>query len=86
MADTTVLQVMIMAPDQFKEYVPKEKEIADSKKTSEVLICITVENHEDVDNIVNAAVKSGGMADPTILPQYVLPFVTCSMSIFRVNT
>jgi len=69
-----------MTPDQFKEYVPKEKEIADSKKTSEVLICITVENHEDVDKIVNMAVKSGGKADPTILPQYVLPLLHAQCS------
>jgi len=66
---TALPQVMIIMPDEFKKFVPKEKEIANSKKVSEALICITVEKREDVDRVVDAAVKSGGKADPTILPQ-----------------
>jgi uncharacterized protein len=56
------IHVMIMLPETFKKFTPAEKEVADSKKVSEVLLCLSVDKKEEVDEIVTTAVKSGGKA------------------------
>ncbi|KAL5346638.1 hypothetical protein ACLOAV_008345 [Pseudogymnoascus australis] len=62
------IYVMIMLPSFFTQFVPPEKQTADSKNVSEVLLCITVDKKEEVDEIVATAAKEGGKADPTKLP------------------
>lgn len=60
---------MIMDPETFTGFVPKSKSVADSTKTSEVLLCLSAENREEVDQIVETAGNGGGKMDPTQLPQ-----------------
>ncbi|MFE0100925.1 VOC family protein [Streptomyces sp. NPDC059009] len=42
-----------------------QKEIADATKTSEVLLCLSAESREKVDELVDAAVAAGGTAGKT---------------------
>ena len=56
------VHVMLLLPESFKRFVPAEKTIADSKKVSEVLLCISVDEKEEVDSIISTAVKGGGKA------------------------
>ncbi|MFC5216146.1 VOC family protein [Streptomyces coerulescens] len=41
-----------------------DKEIADATKTSEVLVCLSAESREKVDELVEKAVAAGGTASP----------------------
>ena len=52
---------MILARDFFQTFTPKA--IADSRATTEVLICISRDSREAVDAIVDAAAAAGGRAD-----------------------
>jgi predicted lactoylglutathione lyase len=52
---------MILSHDFFKTFTPKA--IADSKATTEVLICISRESRADVDAIIERAAAAGGRAD-----------------------
>ncbi|KFY19588.1 hypothetical protein V493_07900 [Pseudogymnoascus sp. VKM F-4281 (FW-2241)] len=63
------IYVMIMLPPFFTQFVPPGKQTADSKKVSEVLLCITVDKKEEVDELVATAAREGGKADPTKLPE-----------------
>lgn len=63
------IYVMIMLPPFFTQFVPRGKQTADSTKVSEVLLCITVDRKEEVDELVATAEKEGGRADPTKLPE-----------------
>ena len=52
--------VMLVAEKYFKTFI--KKEIADSKKTTEVLMGLSAESKEKVDEIVKNAMASGGSA------------------------
>jgi predicted lactoylglutathione lyase len=52
---------MILRHDFFQGFTPKQ--IADSRTTTEVLICISRESREAVDAIVEKAAAAGGKAD-----------------------
>ncbi|KAL5344972.1 hypothetical protein ACLOAV_009925 [Pseudogymnoascus australis] len=69
MVFSEAIHVMIMLPDVFKGFTPKEKTIADPKKVSEVLLCLSVDKREDVDSILATAAEHGGRANPTTLPE-----------------
>ncbi len=56
MSDTIV--VMVHTPQKYREFT--KKEIADSTKTSEVLIALSAESREKVDELVEKAVAAGG--------------------------
>lgn len=66
---------MIMNYDMFKGFMPTSKEVANSDKVTEVLLCIDVDKKEDVDAIVETAEKEGGKKDPTKLPE--MPGMYC---------
>ncbi|MFH8445810.1 VOC family protein [Streptomyces sp. NPDC018026] len=55
-SDTIV--VMVHTPQKYREFT--KKEIADSTKTSEVLIALSAESREKVDELVDKAVAAGG--------------------------
>ena len=57
--------VMLLTEAKFKVFT--KKEIADAKKTTEVIIALDAENKDAVNEIVNNAVKAGGStyAQPT---------------------
>ncbi|TPQ32066.1 lactoylglutathione lyase [Bradyrhizobium guangdongense] len=54
--------VMLLTHDKFKQFTPKS--IADAKKSSEVLLCLSADSRAEVDDIVGKAKTSGGIADP----------------------
>jgi len=55
---TDVIHVMLLTHDKFAQFTPKR--IADAKQTSEVLICISADSREDVDEITDKALAAGG--------------------------
>ncbi|OWA17507.1 glyoxalase [Streptomyces sp. CS159] len=55
-SDTIV--VMVHTPQKYREFT--KKEIADSTKSSEVLIALSAESREKVDELVAKAVAAGG--------------------------
>lgn len=57
------ISFMILSHDFFKTFLPG-KEIADARKVTEVLICISRDSREAVDAITEAAAGAGGTADP----------------------
>jgi len=58
MVFTDVIHVMLLTHDKFAQFTPKR--IADAKETSEVLICISADSREAVDEITDKALAAGG--------------------------
>jgi predicted lactoylglutathione lyase len=52
--------VMLLVEDFFKTFI--KKEIADATKTTEVIMAVSAESREKVDEIVNKALAAGGKA------------------------
>ncbi|WP_422656973.1 VOC family protein [Paenibacillus sp. EC2-1] len=52
------IYVMLLVEDYFKTFT--KKEISDSSNSTEVIIAISAENREQVDEIVNKALAAGG--------------------------
>lgn len=52
------IYAMLLTHDKFKVFTPKE--ICDATKSSEVLICLSCESREQVDEMVGKAVAAGG--------------------------
>jgi predicted lactoylglutathione lyase len=50
--------VMLLTEEKFRTFTPIE--ICDAKKSTEVLLCLTRENRDDVDGMVREAVAAGG--------------------------
>ncbi|CAM5229433.1 Glyoxalase OS=Streptomyces tendae OX=1932 GN=GUR47_37825 PE=4 SV=1 [Streptomyces tendae] len=50
--------VMVHTPEKYRQFT--KKEIADSTKSSEVLIALSAESREKVDELVEKAVAAGG--------------------------
>ena len=50
--------VMLLTEDKFKAFTPKA--ICDATKSTEVLVCLSFESREKVDEIVRKAVAAGG--------------------------
>ena len=55
------ISFMLLTHDYFATFTPKQ--IADARKTSEVLIALSRDSREDVDSITQAAAGAGGKAD-----------------------
>jgi predicted lactoylglutathione lyase len=52
------IYAMLLTHEKFKVFTPKE--ICDATKSSEVLICLSCESREQVDELVSKAVAAGG--------------------------
>ena len=50
--------VMLLTHDKFKSFTPKT--ICDATKSTEVLVCLSCESRENVDDMVRQAVDAGG--------------------------
>ena len=50
--------VMLLTEEKFKTFTPKE--ICDTKKYTEALVCLSLENRAKVDEMVRKAVAAGG--------------------------
>jgi uncharacterized protein len=55
---------MLLTEKRFKDFT--KKEIADAKKTTEVLLCINTDKKGNVDKMVADAIKAGGNASNDI--------------------
>jgi len=49
---------MLLTHDKFKSFTPKE--ICDATKSVEVLVCLSCESREQVDDLIRKAVAAGG--------------------------
>lgn len=56
------ISVMLLTHDFYGTFTTKE--IADARRTSQVLLCIGCESPAEVDRLVEAAAANGGSADP----------------------
>ena len=52
------IYVMLLTMAKFKEFTPKK--VADATKTTEVLVCLSMESRAAVDEIISKAVGAGG--------------------------
>jgi predicted lactoylglutathione lyase len=50
--------VMLLSHRHFKQFT--RKQISDSRTSTEVLLCLSCDSREEVDSLVNKAVKAGG--------------------------
>jgi predicted lactoylglutathione lyase len=64
-SDTII--AMLLDKKRYSDFT--KKEIADSAKTSEVLLCLSAESREKVDELVNKAVAAGGTANDDVQDQ-----------------
>jgi uncharacterized protein len=62
MVFSETIHAMLLTHDKFRQFTPKV--IANARETSEVLICISAESREGVDEMVARAGASGGTIDP----------------------
>ncbi len=62
------IHAMLLTHDKFRQFTPKK--IADAKTTSEVLICISADSRDAVDDIVGKAKGAGGSADPSTIQDH----------------
>lgn len=56
------IHVMLLTHDKYRQFTPKK--IADAKTSSQVLICLSADSREAVDDMVAKAQAAGGGADP----------------------
>jgi predicted lactoylglutathione lyase len=62
MVFSETIHVMLLTHDKFRQFTPKR--IADSRETTEVLICVSAESREAVDGTIAKAGAAGGRIDP----------------------
>ena len=58
MVFSDTIHVMLLTHDKFRQFTPKR--IADSRETSEVLIAISADSREVVDDLAEKALAAGG--------------------------
>ena len=58
MVFSDTIHVMLLTHDKFAQFTPKR--IADARETSEVLICISADSRDAVDDITGRALAAGG--------------------------
>jgi predicted lactoylglutathione lyase len=68
MVFSETIYVMLLTHDKFRQFTPKK--IADAKTSSEVLICISADGRDAVDDVVGKAKAAGGAADPSPTQDY----------------
>ena len=62
MVFSETIHAMLLTHEKFSQFTPKK--IADARDTTEVLICISADSREGVDDIVGKAGAAGGRVDP----------------------
>ncbi|KWV47170.1 lactoylglutathione lyase [Bradyrhizobium macuxiense] len=68
MVISDTIHVMLLTHDKFRQFTPKT--ISDAKTTSEVLICLSADGRDAVDDTVTRAKAAGGSADPSPKQDY----------------
>jgi uncharacterized protein len=62
MSFSDTIHVMLLGHDRFRDFTSKP--IADARKTTEVLLCLTEDSRAAVDATTEKAIAAGGKADP----------------------
>ncbi len=62
MVFSETIHAMLLTHDKFRQFTPKE--VADAKRVSEVLVCVSADSREAVDETVGKAGAAGGRVDP----------------------
>jgi predicted lactoylglutathione lyase len=62
MVFSETIHAMLLTHDKFRQFTPKR--IANARETTEVLICISAESREAVDDMIARADAAGGIIDP----------------------
>ena len=57
------IHVMLLTHDKYMQFSPLP--IGDARKAAQVLLCLSSESRESVDQTIGRAVTAGGTADPT---------------------
>ena len=68
MVFSDTIHAMLLTHDKFRQFTPKQ--IADARTTSEVLICLSADSRDAVDDITDKAKGAGGNADPSPKQDY----------------
>lgn len=63
MVFSETIHAMLLTHEKYKQFTTKP--IANTKKESAVLICVSAESRAEVDGMVTNAVNAGGTLDPT---------------------
>src|SRR5215204_6272030 len=63
MVFSDTIHAMLLTHDKFRQFTPKK--IVDATQASEVLICISADSRQAVDETVEKAGPAGGKVDPT---------------------
>ena len=62
MVFSETIHVMLLTHDKFRQFTPKT--IADARETTEVLICMSADSRDAVDDMTARAGAAGGSIDP----------------------
>jgi uncharacterized protein len=62
MVFSDTIYAMLLTHDKFRQFTPKK--IADARTSSEVLICLSADSRDAVDDVIGKAKGAGGSADP----------------------
>jgi predicted lactoylglutathione lyase len=68
MVFSETIHVMLLTHDKFSQFTPKK--IADAKSTTEVLICMSADSRDAVDDMTARAGAAGGTIDPSPKQDY----------------
>src|SRR3954453_5384035 len=68
MVFSDTIYAMLLTHDKYSQFTSRK--IADSKTTSQVLLCLSAESRGEVDAIVDKARSAGGTADPSPKDEY----------------
>ncbi|HEY0849148.1 MAG TPA: VOC family protein [Bradyrhizobium sp.] len=63
MVFSDTIHAMLLTHDKFRQFTSKK--IADARTACEVLLCVSADGREDVDDMVSKAEGAGGAPDPT---------------------
>jgi predicted lactoylglutathione lyase len=66
MVFSDTIYVMLLTHDKFRQFTPKP--IADTRTSNEVLICLSADSRDAVDDVLGKVKGAGGNADPS--PQH----------------
>jgi predicted lactoylglutathione lyase len=62
------IHAMLLTHDKYRQFTSKP--IADAHKTSQVMLCLSADSREAVDEMVSKAGSAGGKADPGATQDY----------------
>ena len=68
MVFSETIHAMLTTHEKYSQFTSKK--IADAKTTSQVLLCMSADSRDEVDDIVNKAARAGGTLDPSPVDDY----------------